>query len=96
MNFKISFKTWLKVARLEIDGKKADVNMENQRTCKVDIEVEEFFEFTSEEDPDEERQMSDGNGSNYGSNDKKRKKKKKHALAKFERKMTARLNDKMN
>jgi hypothetical protein len=93
MNFKISFKTWLKVARLEIDGKEADVNIENQRTCKVDIEVEEFFEFTSEEDLDEERQMSDGNGSNYGSNDKKRKKKKKHALAKFERKMTARLNE---
>jgi hypothetical protein len=29
MNFKISFKTWLKVARLEIDGKEADVNVEN-------------------------------------------------------------------
>ena len=66
MNFKISFKTWLKVARLEIEGKEANVGVENQRTCKVDIEVEEFFDITSDEDPDEERQLSDGNGSNYG------------------------------
>jgi len=29
MNFKISFKTWLKVARLEIDGKVAEINKEN-------------------------------------------------------------------
>jgi len=55
MNFKISFKTWLKVARLEHEGKESEVNVKNERTCIVDIEQEEFFEYTSEEDPDEDK-----------------------------------------
>lgn len=54
MNFKISFKTWLKVARLESEGKE-EVNVKNERTCKVDIEVEEYSEYTSEEEPDDEK-----------------------------------------
>jgi hypothetical protein len=62
----------------------------NKRTCKVDIEVEDYAEYTSEEDPDEDKQGSDKEGSNYGSN-KNSKKKKKDAMVNFERKMTTRL-----
>jgi hypothetical protein len=65
MNFKISFKTWLKVARLEIDGKSTEIDKDAQRTCKVDIEVEEFLEYSSEEE--DENPGSDQEGSYRGS-----------------------------
>lgn len=54
MNFKISFKTWLKVARMEIDGiQVTKEEKENQRIVNVPIEVEEFYEYSSEEEPEE-------------------------------------------
>lgn len=58
MNFKISYKTWLKVARLQLDeirtGTKVKAPHEaNKRTVAVEIEYEESIMYTSEEDPEE-------------------------------------------
>lgn len=93
MNFKISFKTWLKVARLEIEGKTADVDKDAQRTCKVDIEVEEFEEYSSEEEEEDNKTGSEGDGSHrasrLGVGSKNSKKKDKHAA--FERRMSQKL-----
>ena len=51
MNFKISFKTWLKSAREELDGNKwfKISNPGDKKTCKVEVELEEFHEYTSDE-----------------------------------------------
>jgi len=69
MNFKISYKTWLKLARTNIHklSKKKDtdnfqtfneqnsyaVQDEDKPSCKVEIEVEITFSTTSEEDSKE-------------------------------------------
>jgi hypothetical protein len=45
MNFKISFKTWLKVTRATMSGIKSEEiekSKENTRTVAVEIEVENF------------------------------------------------------
>lgn len=59
MNFKISYKTWLKMARNNIkrrareNSSAAELSTfmeEKAKTCQVEIEVEEYSEVTSEED----------------------------------------------
>lgn len=55
---------------------------ENARTVAVEIEVENFYEITTDDD-DAKSGDSESNQSNSS-----RKKKKKDNLAKFERKMT--------
>jgi len=66
MNFKISFKTWLKKAksnlkmierqRREADGLsigESTLGDEKQTICFVEIDVEVYFETTSDEDDDD-------------------------------------------
>lgn len=89
MNFKISFKTWLKVTRAHMAGIQTDEirkSKENARTVKVDIEVEDVYEVTTDEEEAKNSADSESNTSLSS-----RKKKKRDNLAKFERKMTARL-----
>ena len=60
MNFKISFKTWLKLSRKAIRLKEKAAGTENTtsvydteedpKLIMVDIEVEQFFSTTSEEE----------------------------------------------
>merc|ERR1712086_329017 len=56
MNFKISYKTWLKVARTQLEQKRQGSSYiqkdeeENKREIKISIEVEELLEFSSEEE----------------------------------------------
>jgi len=56
MNFKISYKTWLKVARTQLEQEREGSayiqkpDEANKRTIAVGIEVEEFMEFSSEEE----------------------------------------------
>lgn len=52
MNFKISFKTWLNVAREEMDGNcniLCTSHPNDKKTCKVEVELEEFHEYTSDD-----------------------------------------------
>lgn len=63
MNFKISFKTWVKVARIQLDeinhGEKMHAPHEaNKRTVAVEIEYDESDEWTSEEEPEVKLQRS--------------------------------------
>lgn len=67
MNFKISFKTWLKEAKIKARIEQAkdageEINLEEEnsfisakksKTVIVDIEVEHDHEYTTEEDPDD-------------------------------------------
>ena len=53
MNFKISFYTWLKVARATLKGEDTEDSKnkkENARTVAVEIEVEAYHEITTEDE----------------------------------------------
>lgn len=89
MNFRVSFRTWLKVTRATMAGTDTEdikKSKENARTVKVDIEVETFCEETTEDEDAKNSADSESNASLSS-----RKKKKRDNLAKFERKMTQRL-----
>lgn len=89
MNFRVSFRTWLKVTRATMAGTNSEdikKSKENARTVKVDIEVETYCEETTEDEDAKNSADSESNASLSS-----RKKKKRDNLAKFERKMTQRL-----
>lgn len=104
MNFKISFKTWLKVARAELDtGSSSNFNGASQKNQEVEIEVEEYHEVTSEDETFDELGVSSYKGfkgdglssrskSNDGSVNLQDKGSKKNSLALFEKKMTQKLS----
>jgi len=119
MNFKISIKTWIKHARMELRRLQREKQQaldlhshepisslshegEGPQTISVEIEVEEFFSETSEEDTTYQsqgtyRRMGGGgsaSGSHGGSmaelhNSQQKEKKKVDHLKLFHRKMTA-------
>ena len=85
MNFKISFKTWIKFARIKIrdenrllgknDSAYMHDNLDDMKTINVEIEVEENFSATSEEEPDREpKEVSFELSHNESSNSLSRKK----------------------
>lgn len=50
MNYKISFKTWLKKTRQNILEDKVETTPIEGRRVKVEIELEEFFSETDDEE----------------------------------------------
>ena len=65
MNFKISYKTWLKMARQNIkrrmresaalsEGTQSFYNEDKPKLCQVEIEIEKYYSTTSEEDSNPE------------------------------------------
>lgn len=101
MNFKISFKTWLNVAREELDGIKC-FNVSDpidKKTCKVEVELEEFYEYTSDEIDDLGMSMygKPGAGSSFDevsgsrSYESLKKNKKSNSHLKFEKSMRMKL-----
>jgi len=64
--------------------KKAEKSKKNERTVKVDIEVEEFYEITT----GDEGNNSGDSESNQSKSLSSKKKKKYDNLAKFEKKMS--------
>ena len=74
MNFKISFYTWLKVARATLKGEETEESKnkkENARTVAVEIEVETYHEITTD---DEGGYNSGESESNQSVSSKKKKK----------------------
>lgn len=123
MNFKISIKTWIKHARMELRRaqreKQHDLHSHDpmsslsqdddglQQTIGVEIEVEEFFSETSEEENTYQSQGTykrmGGGGSASGShggsmaelhNSQQKEKKKVDHLKLFQKKMTAKFKAK--
>jgi hypothetical protein len=119
MNFRVSFKTWIKHARKKLkefrkyrakeygeeeyyDNYTTQIDEDNKQTYRVEIDVEIFNEYTSDEDSQAELEskgtlkhgqstMSIGSGSKgkgLGQSQAQRERKKKDHLALFEKKMT--------
>ena len=105
MNFKISFKTWLKRAREEIHGKDEQIltPFGDKKIVAVEIEVEEEVEITSDEEDltqsvyglSRKQSMFSRNFPNSAELSKESwnnmSKKKKDPLAKFKKKMDSKV-----
>lgn len=76
MNFKISFKTWLKFAKLELNDiirrNSGKLSTDESKKFEVEIDVEHFSEYTSEEDKFSDADSSNHKGSidNHSESDK--------------------------
>jgi hypothetical protein len=76
MNFKISFKTWLKFARLELNDivrrNSGKLSIDESKKFEVEIDVEHLSEYTSEEDKFSDADSSNHRGSvdNHSESDK--------------------------
>ena len=70
MNFRVTFRTWLKIAKKRImqgkawegpiDEVESDSMEENKKQYQVNIEVDYFYEVTSEEDENEKKSSKAG------------------------------------